>query len=69
MNTNNATAISDQMIQTEDVLYYLEQGSFYDKKGDTSKAIDCYFNGLKIARLKNDKGRIQQFTNLLLTII
>ena len=55
--------------EQKDLIYYLEQGTFYDKLGNTKKAIDFYFDGLKLARTKNDRGRIQQFTNLLLTLI
>ena len=51
------------------LLTYLELGNTAGKNDQTDEAIDHYVNGLQIAKRIQNKPRIQQFSNLILTYI
>lgn len=52
-----------------DLLFYLEMGDLVGREGNDQEAIDYYIKGLQIARESEDKPRIQQFSNLILTYL
>lgn len=52
-----------------ELLMHLELGDQMGKKGHQQRAIDHYIKGLQIAREIDDKPRIQQFSNLILTYL
>jgi hypothetical protein len=52
-----------------ELLMHLELGDQFGKKGHQQRAIDHYIKGLQIAREIEDKPRIQQFSNLILTYL
>ena len=54
---------------TADLLFYLEMGNLVGSEGNDQEAIDYYIKGLQIAREIEDKARVQQFSNLILTYI
>ncbi len=54
---------------TTDLLFYLEMGNLVGSEGNDQEAIDYYIKGLQIAREIEDKGRVQQFSNLILTYL
>jgi hypothetical protein len=51
------------------LLMYLELGNLSGKNGNDQEAIDYYIKGLQIAREIDDRPRIQQLSNLILTYI
>jgi hypothetical protein len=51
------------------LLMYLELGNLSGEKGNEEDAIDYYIKGLQIAREIQDKPRVQQLSNLILTYI
>jgi hypothetical protein len=51
------------------MMMYLELGDLSGQKGNTDSALDYYLKGLQAAKELNDKSRIQQFSNLILTYI
>ena len=51
------------------LLMYLELGNISGERGNEQEAIDYYIKGLQIAREIQDKPRVQQFSNLILTYI
>ncbi|MFN5633213.1 MAG: tetratricopeptide repeat protein [Flavobacteriia bacterium] len=51
------------------LLMYLELGNLSGKNGNDQEAIDYYIKGLQIAREIEDRPRIQQLSNLILTFI
>ena len=51
------------------LLMYLELGNISGKNGNDQEAIDYYIRGLQIAREIEDRPRIQQLSNLILTYI
>lgn len=51
------------------ILTYLELGNTAGENGKTDEAIDHYIRGLQIAKRIQNKPRIQQFSNLILTYI
>ena len=51
------------------LLMYLELGNLSGKNGNDQEAIDYYIKGLQIAREIEDRPRIQQLSNLILTYI
>jgi hypothetical protein len=61
------TELYDQM--KAQLLMYLEMGNISGAKGNEEEAIDYYIKGLQIAREIEDRPRIQQFSNLILTYI
>jgi len=54
---------------TADLLFYLEMGNLVGSEGNDQEAIDYYIKGLQIAREIEDKARVQQFSNLILTYL
>lgn len=48
---------------------YLEMGNRSGKRGKEQEAIDFYIKGLQLARELQDRPRIQQFSNLILTYL
>ena len=54
---------------TADLLFYLEMGNLVGSEGNDQEAIDYYIKGLQIAREIDDKARVQQFSNLILTYL
>jgi hypothetical protein len=54
---------------TQDVLFYLEMGNLEGEKGNVQEAIDFYILGLKIAKSQEDRPRIQQLSNLIMTYL
>jgi hypothetical protein len=54
---------------TADLLFYLEMGNLVGSEGNEQEAIDYYIKGLQIAREIEDKARVQQFSNLILTYL
>jgi hypothetical protein len=54
---------------TTDLLFYLEMGNLVGSEGNDQEAIDYYIKGLQIAREIEDKARVQQFSNLILTYL
>ncbi len=54
---------------TADLLFYLEMGNLVGSEGNDQEAIDYYIKGLQIARELEDKARVQQFSNLILTYL
>jgi hypothetical protein len=54
---------------THDVLFYLEMGNLEGEKGNVQEAIDFYILGLKIAKRQEDRPRIQQLSNLIMTYL
>ncbi|MEY3237670.1 MAG: hypothetical protein RI883_1771 [Bacteroidota bacterium] len=54
---------------TTDLLFYLEMGNLVGSEGNDQEAIDYYIKGLQIARELEDKARVQQFSNLILTYL
>ena len=54
---------------TADLLFYLEMGNLVGREGNDQEAIDYYIKGLQIAREIEDKARVQQFSNLILTYL
>jgi hypothetical protein len=52
-----------------DLLFYLEMGNLVGSEGNDQEAIDYYIKGLQIAREIEDKARVQQFSNLILTYL
>ena len=51
------------------LMSYLELGNTAGKSGKPDEAIDYYIKGLQIAKSLQNKPRIQQFSNLILTYI
>ena len=51
------------------ILMYLELGHLAGMNGNSEEAIDYYIKGLQIAREIQDKPRVQQLSNLILTYI
>ncbi len=62
-SVDNSNNLINAMIQ------HLEMGNICGENGTINEAIDHYIKGLQIAREINDKPRIQQFSNLILTYI
>ena len=58
---------SDQL--TSQILMYLELGNISGEQGNEEQAIDYYIKGLQLARETQDRPRIQQLSNLILTYI
>ena len=54
---------------TADLLFYLEMGTLVGSEGNDQEAIDYYIKGLQIAREIEEKARVQQFSNLILTYL
>ncbi len=63
--TENSQATSQEI----NMMMYLELGDLSGQKGNTDSALDYYLKGLQAAKELNDKSRIQQFSNLILTYI
>jgi hypothetical protein len=62
------TSVSNQSLIHE-MINHLELGNVCGENGNIQQAIDHYIKGLQIAREIQDKPRIQQFSNLILTYI
>ena len=69
INTTIQTKEMNQIRPIEQLLMYLEMGNLSGRNGNDQEAIDYYIKGLQIARELQDKPRIQQFSNLILTYL
>lgn len=65
----NQSSIHQSDSESALILTYLELGNTAGKNGKTDEAIDHYVRGLQIAKRIQNKPRIQQFSNLILTYI
>ena len=64
-----STTANGIQILIHEMIKHLESGNVCGENGDVQQAIDHYIKGLQIAREIQDKPRIQQFSNLILTYI
>jgi len=70
MKTEQLTPTNDISKQHEvAMMYYLEMGNHAGESGKDQLAIDFYIKGLQIARELEQKPRVQQFSNLILTFL
>ena len=67
--TNTMNAPQQAQSPMDALLMYLELGNLSGKNGNDQEAIDYYIKGLQIAREIEDRPRIQQLSNLILTYI
>ena len=63
------TTSEDIQSLVREMIKHLEMGNVCGENGNTQQAIDHYIRGLQFAREIQDKPRIQQFSNLILTYI
>jgi hypothetical protein len=68
---NRAQLLKDQLgnIPTLDLGLYLEMGEMAQKSGDKTTSIFWYRNGFEKAKQLKDKSRIQQFSNILCSVL
>ncbi len=68
---NTYAQIDEKKANSQEInmLIFLELGDLHCQKGDSDSAIDYYLKGLDVAKSLNDRSRVQQFSNLILTYI
>lgn len=70
MKAHTHNIVDNQAVQTsKDLLFNLEMGNQEGKAGNEEEAINYYIKGLQIAKDSQDKARIKQFSNLILTYL